>query len=557
MRLFFLLSFFSSVALAQTDSVIVSGRVNRLSARLYRQSPNVTVARTNITRGGSEQAFAAPLQPDGQFRVAVPIIYPLEEMTFQVAGAATPFLAVAGRVSIEVDNDSLFVAAVPFRFGGVNAQVNQQFAQYKATDYRQQQVGRSERDRQVRRAMNAGTLAETYSSLVNTFATPLGSFAQGRTVFPLVQDWVRANAQYDAAALVFDRAVSTGQDVPAGLLKTMLMGNDNLLTPARANALNRFATYASGQVQEQVARSGQAVKIRRLAALLDRYVPDLTAADRERLAAMRDAGSARQTDVRYLSKLMERRPDTLSKLTMYENMTQAARALFDSASADYLKAYFVTSVLPQLTLATAQLLGQHVRPQLGNARLGESFNDAVGQALRDTALVRTARTTYVTQEKRTGINYGPLGNGIFVTTGTYRAGNDLVKSALDRNRGKVIYVVLWQPTEEDSRQLAREAQPLLDAFSSRDVAVLYIGMGEATETLWLESVVRSRLRGDHLRLTPEQAEDAISVLNLYEPSPVRLITPQGKLHRREALLPGGGAAEDFDKLVAQIQELLR
>ena len=100
-----------SQAQTAVDSVVVSGQVQHLSARLYRQSPTVSVSRTNILRGGADQTFVAPLQTDGRFRVAVPIIYPLEEMAFQVGNATTAFLATAGGVTINIDNDSLYVAA--------------------------------------------------------------------------------------------------------------------------------------------------------------------------------------------------------------------------------------------------------------------------------------------------------------------------------------------------------------------------------------------------------------------------------------------------------------
>ncbi|MEZ0612210.1 hypothetical protein ACAW74_27115 [Fibrella sp. WM1] len=551
--LFFLLPFTS---FAQTDSVIVSGQIKHLSARLYRQSPNVVIARTNMVRGGSEQAFLAPLQPDGRFRVAVPVIYPLEEMTLQLGGgdrsATVAFLATAGSLTVDADNDSLFVATVPFRFGGVNAQVNRQHAQYEAVVNARQKANKGERDRAIRRAMSATSLAQTYQQLVAIFLTPFEPFATQREVFPLVRDWIRTNAQYDAAAFVYDQAINAGQTVPSDLYKTMMAASNTILTPARANAFNRLGAYAAGRISQE--GSNRAVRIQLLASLLSKYGRNLTADDQERLATMRETGAAKTAEVRYLSRLMERNPDTLNRLLLFEQSIQSARPKFDSATVDYLKAYLLTSAIPQATLQLVHFLGDYIRPQIGDPLVRQSFREVISQALADTAQVRLARTQYRAIEKRTGVNYGPVTDGIYVTTGTFRGGDELFKNAIDRNRGKAIYVVMWSPLQENGRQLARDAQRLLEAFDSRDLAILYLAMGDIDEDVWLESIVRNRLRGDHLRLSDTQSNALVGTLTLYDENPVRLITPQGRVYKRAALLP---TPDDFPKLIDQINDVLK
>ncbi|WP_041257383.1 hypothetical protein [Fibrella aestuarina] len=555
-RLLYLLFLLPLTGFAQTDSVIVSGQIKHLSARLYRQSPNVVIARTNAVRGGSEQAFLAPLQPDGRFRVAIPIIYPLEEMTLQLGGgdrsATVAFLAAAGSLTVEAENDSLFVATVPFRFGGVNAQVNQQHAQYEAAVTARQKANKGERDRAIRRAQNATSLAQTYQQLVAIFLTPYEPFAGGREVFPLVRDWVRTNAQYDAAAFVLDQLINSGQTLSTDLYKTMMTPSNAILTPARANAYSRLGAYAVARMSQET--GNRAVRIQLLASLLSKYGRNLTADDQERLAAMRETGAAKTAEVRYLSRLMERNPDTLNRLLVFEQSIQSARPKFDSTTIDYLKAYLLTSAIPQATLQLVHFLGDYIRPQIGSPLLRQSFTEVVNQALADTARVRQARTQYRVIEKRTGVNYGPITDGIYVTTGTFRGGDELFKNAVDRNRGKAIYVVMWSPTQENGRLLARDAQRLLDVFDSRDVTLLYLAMGDIDEDIWLESIVRNRLRGDHLRLSDAQSNALVGTLTLYDQNPVRLVTPQGKVYKRAALLP---TPDDFPKLIDQINDVLK
>ena len=539
-----------SYAQMAVDSVIISGQVQRLSARLYRQSPNVVVSRTNILRGGADQSFSAPLQTDGRFRVSVPIIYPLEEMAFQVGNATTAFLATAGSVTINIDTDSLYVAAVPFQFGGVNAQVNQQFAQYKAFEA-EQLAGKAATARQkaIQKALTR-SLSDAFSTINALFISQLTNFSANHIVFPLVTTWVQANARYDAAAYVIDKATETSQRVSTALQTSLFASPDNLMTPARATALGRLGAYAATNIAQNPAQSGRSIKVRTIASLLATYGKDLTPDDREKLANFEKTNTAQQADMRYFTKLMERNADTISRVVSYENTIASARSLLDSAAIDFLKGHTLALAVPQLTLNIVQLLGQHIRPQIVDRYLRQSFDDLLALALRDTVRVRLARAAYLALDKKRAV--GPVADGIIVAAGAYDNGNDQVQKVLDRNRGRVVYTVLWSPENSPTVQLAQDIQRLNDVFGPRDLTILYVSTNNIDDELWLETIVRSRLRGEHLRLSESQTLQATSLLGLYDPSPARLYTTTGKLNKKEALLP-----DQFDKLVAQIRELLK
>ena len=98
--------------------MIVTGRIRNLSARLYRESPTVLVSRNNILQASRELVRPAPLNVDGTFRVSLPLIYPQEEMYFNYGRISTAFLAAPGTLTIDLDADSLFTAAVPFPVWG-------------------------------------------------------------------------------------------------------------------------------------------------------------------------------------------------------------------------------------------------------------------------------------------------------------------------------------------------------------------------------------------------------------------------------------------------------
>ncbi|HEY0109851.1 MAG TPA: hypothetical protein VGB67_09500, partial [Fibrella sp.] len=214
--------------------------------------------------------------------------------------------------------------------------------------------------------------------------------------------------------------------------------------------------------------------------------------------------------------------------------------------------YAMNTAISESTLGIVQVLGQHIYPQIGNTYLKRSFSELVGQALRDTALVRKARADYQALARLPGVNSGFVSDGIYATIGANRDGAEILKKAIDQNRGRVIYVVLWGPGSEEGRRLARDAQRLRDVFTPRDFTLLYVSTNDNDEKLWLESIVRNKLRGEHIRLSETQTYAANSTLSLNDLSPVRIITPQGKLLRKNISLP-----DKFDQLVEQIQAQLR
>ena len=264
--------------------------------------------------------------------------------------------------------------------------MNQQFAQYKAFEAGQQVGKETARKKAIQKALS-GSAAAIFSSLNSLFSSALPSFSATQSVFPLVSSWVQTNARYDAAAYVFDKASESAQTVNGPLITTMLAGTPNLMTPSRAIALSRFGAYATSAITRNESLNNRSIKIRTITNLLLRYGMDLTANDRERLNAFAQANSARQSDLRYFSRLMERNPDTLARLILYENTLSAARSLFDSASLDYLKGHMLAVAVTTLKIDLVNLLGQHIRPQLADRRMQHSFDDLLALALRDTALV--------------------------------------------------------------------------------------------------------------------------------------------------------------------------
>ncbi len=528
---------------AQTDSVVVTGRIRNLSARLYRESPTVLISRNNILQASRELVRPAPLNVDGTFRVSLPLIYPQEELYFNYGRISTAFLAAPGTLTIDLDADSLFTAAVPFRFGGVNAQVNTQFARYKAFEstYPNKPDGKKLTDLISNEGSN-----KSFDILAAAYRAAFEKFATKEKVFPLVARWVTGSDRYNAAAFLYDKANYESTRLPVLLNDSLRPPNDPILTAARATAMNRFASYVTQRVTtESSGTRTNGLSVRVLSVLLERYGKNLTADERLRLNDYALKNTARAADLRFFDGLVKRSPDTLQRLVNYETLIERSRQQFDSLSMNYLTAYWLASSLPGLTLNFAQLLYDYARPQVKDPRLVQSLDELYRLEVKDSTRVRAAMQTLSKAGNRTSsLEMAP---GIFITRDDLGNGSYLFDQVVNANRGKVIYVLLTSASDEAGRQAAIDAQRLRNAYSSRDFAVVYLPMPGTDKTLWPEIATRNNLVGDHLLLSDEQLMDAVERLRPDGEISATLINRTGKIIKRNAPLPG--AFEEVKKLV--------
>ena len=528
---------------AQVDSVVVTGRIRHLSARLYRESPTVLISRNNILEASRELVRPAPLNADGTFRVSLPLIYPQEELYFNYGRISTAFLAAPGTLSIELDADSLFTTAVPFRFGGVNAQVNQQFARYKAFEatYPNKPDGKN-----LTGKVNGLGDDATYRLVSGAYLAPFQAFAAREKPFPLLTRWVGSADRYNAAAFVYDKAKYENDELAKSLDDSLRPPNDRLLTAARASAMNRFAAYATQRLTAQAGSSRtNGLTVRALSILLERYGKNLTADERIRLNDYALQNSARASDLKFFDGLIKRNPDTLQRLVNYETLIQRSIRQYDSTAVDYLAAYWLANVLPSLTLNYARLLYNYARPQVTVRALAQSLDELYRLEVKDSTRIRSAIQTLIKADSRA--NALEISPGVFVTRNGVATGSSLLDQVINANRGKVIYLLVASPEDDAGRQAALDAQRLRDAYSARDFALVYVPMAGTDKSLWPEIAARYNLAGDHLLLTDSQLFDAIERFRPDSELSATLINRAGKVEKRNAPLPG--AFDEARKLI--------
>ena len=533
----------ASTAFAQVDSVVVTGRILNLSARLYGESPTVFISRNNILQASRELVRPAPLNVDGTFRVSMPLIYPQEEMYFNYGRISTAFLAAPGTLSVDLNADSLFTAAVPFRFGGVNAQVNGQFARYRAFEAA---LPDKPDARKLSEQVADRNAPETYRFVLNAYQTPLRQFTARQTTFPLVSRWIQSVNRYNAAGFVYDKAIYEGHILPLSLNDSLRPPADRLLTAARASAMSRFADYAVQQISKaESSRAETSTSIETLSSLLLRYGPNLSETERTRLEGYRNGEPAKGSDLRFFQGLIKRSNDTIQRLVSYENLIRRGREQFDQESVNYLTAYLLANALPALTLDFAKLLYSYARPQIKDPQLAQSLEELYSLEVKDSVRIRAAVRTLT--KASADVSTLEISPGVFVTRNPAADGSTLFDQVINANRGKVIYVLLTRPSDEAGRQAALNAQRLRGLYNPRDFALVYLPIRGTDPLLWPELAVRYNLSGDHLLLTNAQLMDAVGPLRPDSELSATVINRVGKVVKRNAPLPG--ALDDIRKVV--------
>lgn len=544
----------STILRAQTDSVTISGQIKHLTPRLYRESPTVLITSSNILRAGQEFTHPAPLQPDGSFRVTVPLIYPQEEMYFNAAQISTAFLAAPGTLTIDLDADSLFVAAVPFRFGGVNAQVNQQFALYK--DYEARNKPTIDGEALSRRIAGFDD-QKAFAYLTDTFSKQIRGFAATRPVFPLLTRWLASIARYDAASFLYDRAAETEQPIKATLTDSLRPPDDRLLTSSYITAMNRFSVYAGRLMttyagRETATAASEERAIKRLIDLVIRYNSALTDVERTRLSSIALKSGLSSSDVRFMNALMAKNGEALRRLLVFDMSMQRVRTKFDSVAVDYLEASSMATAMPRTSIANLPLMRTHVRPLIADPFLVRSLDELYARETKDSLAIREAVERLASADSSRVS--AEVATGIFVTRNRAASGDQLINRIKLNNPGRVIYVLRWMPGDPESQALAQAAQQLRNTFSNRDLTLLYIsepilpGLGSA---IWLESIIKQKIKGEHLYLSDDQWNSDQLPQPLYD-GPALLFGRSGKLQRGNAELP-----TDYNKLVVHIRQLLQ
>ncbi|WP_247236274.1 thioredoxin family protein [Telluribacter sp. SYSU D00476] len=528
----------------RADSVIIRGRILNLTAPLYRQAPAITFTRNNLLQPQSELARQAPLQADGSFRVALPLIFPQEEVYLDYGGKVfTTFLASPGQVEITFDADSMFKARRLFYFAGVNAEANNQYARYAMEESRLLRENKRLGANFYDHLWEQGTLPvrRAVQNRADLRLSALRAAADQGVIAPALQRWARAITDEEQLTTLYEHAMANGVQVERDLLDSLNRLIASPLTLQRITWGQTFSNYATRQITEAAFANpnwNRSLPVDLLAQLIKTYVSPLSQSERVQLDRIISEERISRDGVDFLSSLYGRNRRLLDIITQFEKMKRAYSELYNSTAAEFLMARYLVDQFYLYNLDQQKIMYNHVRRQLEVPRIRQSLDELYRLEVKDSTLVRLAQT-------RTDLGQDPTEvlPGIWIAQSEGN-GREWFKRIEELYKNKALYLVKWSLRDEASRREVAFV-PALRAQLPDDVEVIYIHLPTEemppAQELWRQYILRHQLRGVHLYLNDAQAMQLLFRLNPISVPTFGILKPNGKNFTRRAPPPSEGA----------------
>ncbi|MFN8348111.1 MAG: hypothetical protein U0X91_24130 [Spirosomataceae bacterium] len=510
---------------AQTDTVIVRGKVDNLTLRLYRQAPEITVARVNILQPEREIVRAATLQPNGQFELKMPLIYPLEECYLNYANVSLPFLAAKGTVEITLFADSLGKTEVPLRFGGLYAATNNRHARFY-TAYNQWLKANPEKST---KAENSYRFWEKISLEQEQRIGFYRSFSSAKD--PVLDKWVISSLEEATNARFYHYLIQQKEVIPTGLIGAADLDTTLFLTFAKADCYRQFSAHA---VATTPAPAESTLPINKLATLILKYVPNLPEEDIVKLQSFAQGEKAKMSDLKWLNNLYLKKQDTLNLISTYELYVKKFGASYMGKELEYLKPQFYLVNLNNYPGEKMTQWYRYIRSDLQNPYYIRSLDEIHRRESADSALIQAAQSQIEGTDVTTPAE---IKGGLLLAQNTLLTTARTVWEQIKKKyQGKNIYLIFW--TNDDiGRAALEEARALRERLPENKIAFVYLCEHKTTDELWIQSVVKSKAKGLHLKLNEIQNDDFVIEWEINSVPHCVLLDPNGKYIQRKAPLP--------------------
>lgn len=553
MRFICLAAFFSSFftfSIAATDSLIVTGRILNLNGRLYRQAPFITFSRNNILQPQSELSKQTPLQADGTFRVSLPIFFPQEEFYLDYGGKAyTAFLGSPGTVEVTFDGDSLAKASKLFYFAGVNADANNQYAQYLAAENKMLAANKVLGADFFKNfwGSNPASARQLAQQRAQLRLSAVKEAAKNTVPSPALYNWVKSITDEEQLQILYEHALSNQSDVTKPLLDSLKRLSEAPLTAQRVIWANRFGNYADLKVEERKFTNPSktnSLPVRLMATLIKNNAVNLTEDEKQHLDQITNTGLTDKGELDFMNKLFAKNEMVLNLLFNYERENRIYADLFDSTATEFLKIRYLAKNLFKYTYNQQLILNQHIQARNGIPVFRRSLDEIVQLEVKDSSNIRK-----IVEFKNVRTEPSEALPGYFLAASNDR-GTSWFNRVLDQYKGKTVYLTKWNLEDPKSRE-ELEFIPALQASVPEDVVFLYLHLsGEesaASQALLRQYIVRHHLKGTHLFLNDNQMMDLLFRLNPLDTATFSVIKPNGKFAVKNASAPS-----DMEKTIKAI-----
>ncbi|MDF7818846.1 hypothetical protein P1X15_14620 [Runella sp. MFBS21] len=511
----------------QNDTLWLRGKVENLSLRLYRRAPEVVVSRTNILRPNRVIIKVAPLQSDGSFELKIPLVYPIEECNLSYANMSVPFLATKGKSNVKINGDSLDKANLPLLFEGVLANINNQHTRFWAA---------------FNKWLITNPEKKESTDNINRFWETLTTERERRTAYfssffsqpePLLSQWVLSSFSDIMVARFYDQLLQTDAPFPTSFTSLVALDTTQILTFSKANSYDKFIQHT---VNTTPTPKESTLPVKLLSTLILENIPNLSEEEKERLFSFTENGVAKMRDINFLNTLFERRKDIMQPLSIFETYLKKYASAISTKELDYIQANFyaryINSAMPQ----TMELWYHHIRPKISNQLYKISLDELHHNENLDSTLInKTYRQ--LSENAQVNINEAlePI-SGVYLHQNAVADGNAVWEKIKRHYRGTPFYVIFW--TNDDlGLQSLEEARLLRNLYSEKELPFVYLCEQDSGEDLWVQSVIKNKNRGLHIKLTEEQNDFFVNSWGITRVPHSVLVDATGKYISRDAPLP--------------------
>jgi hypothetical protein len=508
----------SSLAQTKPDSVYISGRILNLTGRLFREAPEVTFSRNNILAPQTEMVRNAPIQADGSFKVALPLIFEKEEVYLDYGGKVfTTFLASPGTVEVVFNADSIFKSERLFYFSGVNADANNRYTMFLAEENRILKNNKRHGEdfqKNFWAAPTPSAARRLIEERVRLRRSALEKTSQNMVPSRELTDWVAAFTQDEQSAYLLGYTLMLNDDAETATLDEMEGIVRVPLTLQRIEWMTAIKNYVNREIDRANVNGKQkTLKVNKMAELVARYVSPLSEDERRMLNRMANSEGGSREEINKLSAIYERGPGILRLITNYETRKQAFTGDFRPVTEEFINAMFFTDNIDLFLPEEKNQMFEHINKDIKDPVIKRSLAEIYQFAIRGVSDFQRVL------EKQLS---GPIPTEVMKDVWMAETGEngaawfENVKSQLP---GRPLYVTLWQLGDAISMEEMRYANGLRDN-SPEEVRFIYIHIAE-TDTkrqrdLWKQFIVGNNLSGIHLYMSMTQAFQLAGAVNAYD-----------------------------------------
>ena len=537
---FIILICISLNSFASTDSLIVKGRILNLTGRLYRQAPSISFSRNNILQPQSEITKRAELQVDGSFRVALPILFPNEEIYLDYSGkAGSTFLGSKGEIEITFDGDSLLKAKKLFYYAGVNATANNQYPEYLT---------------ELNKALSANTVLGTRffqtfwekspsdAETASTNRAEIRNAVLGKMTKtvpdPVLTQWAQSINQDEKLQNMYEYYLTNQMDIPTAskTFKEISRLANSPLTAQRVSLSNRFGNYADIRKEESLnaGTKTSSLQVKLMASMIRDNTESLTDDEAEKLNGIIERGKAEKIELEFLNNLYKKNTSKLDLFFAYEADSRSNYSLFDSTAADFLNARYLPKNFHKFSYKNQIVMNKYVQTRIKSPYFRESLDELVRLEVKDSANI--SKVISFRNLKMSPTEVLPE----YWLTESDERGNAWLNTVTDLYKGKTLYLLKWNIDDQKSREELEFAASLRSQLpTSVEFIYLHLPTEETTisNDLVKQYIVRHQLKGVHLFLNSNQVMELLLKLNPLDAATFAIIKPNGKFATKKAPSP--------------------